>query len=40
MKRTKEACDDIYENSTLGAQTLRDNAVKANRYSTLTKRRE
>ena len=40
MKRIKEACDDIYEKSTLCAQTLRDNAVKTNHYSTLTKRRE
>ena len=28
MKRIKEACDDIYENSTISAQTLRDNAAR------------
>ena len=28
MKRIKEAWDDIYENSTINAQTLRDNAAR------------
>ena len=28
MKRMKEAWDDIYENSTISAQTLRDNAAR------------
>ena len=28
MKRIKEAWDDIYENSTISAQTLRDNAAR------------
>ena len=37
MKKMKEAWDNIYENSRMTAQTLRDNAdsTKAIRYSTL-----
>ena len=35
MKRIKEAWDDIYENSTISAQTLRDNAARFRKDNSL-----
>ena len=35
MKRIKEAWDDIYENSTISAQILRDNAARFRKDSSL-----
>ena len=35
MKRMKEAWDDIYENSTISAQTLRDNAARFRKDNSL-----
>ena len=33
MKKVKEAWDDIYQISTMSAQTLRDNAAKFCKYN-------
>ena len=35
MKRIKEAWDDIYDNSTISAQILRDNAARFRKDSSL-----
>ena len=35
MKRMKEAWDDIYENSTMSAQTLRDKAARFRKDNSL-----
>ena len=35
MKRMKEAWDDIYENPTMSAQTLRDNAARFHKDNSL-----
>ena len=35
MKRMKEALDEIYENSTMSAQTLRENATRFRKGNSL-----